>query len=105
VKKSGNIWNAPNGILTGLGKNSFMEKNQKQNISWRVPLKSFTDHKVRKYKEYYSVCPDSPERKEERKNEDWGQQKGGDLDQKRIKKEKGKERKKERKREKVKRKQ
>jgi hypothetical protein len=47
---------------------------------------SFTDHKVRKYKEYHSVCPDSPERKEERKNEDWGQQKG-DLDQKRIKKE------------------
>jgi hypothetical protein len=28
---------------------------------------SFTDHKVRKYKEYHSVCPDSPEREGKRK--------------------------------------
>jgi hypothetical protein len=58
---------------------------------------SFTDHKVRKYKEYHSVCPDSPERKEERKNEDWGQQKGGlrpEKNKERIGKREGKRKKK-----------
>jgi hypothetical protein len=49
----------------------------------------FTDHKVRKYKEYHNVCVDSPERKKGRKNEDRGQKKRG-LRPEKNKKGKGK---------------